>query len=69
MDYDPMFGDPDPYEMLLEMRELLLSLTANHNSLVEDYKRTINRLGELEKDCTRLKFAIEDLHYKMEKIK
>ena len=64
-----MFGDPDPYEMLLEMRELLLSLTRNHNELVEDYKRTINRLHQVEQQNTKLKYAIADLHYKLEKIK
>ena len=63
------FTDPDPWQMLLEARELLISLTANHNSLVQDYKNTVNRLHELEQLNTRLKFMIEDLEYRMEKLK
>ena len=66
---DDWFTDPDPWQMLLEARELLISLTANHNSLVQDYKNTVNRLHELEKQNTRLKFMIEDLEYKLEKLK
>ena len=66
---DDWFTDPDPWQMLLEARELLISLTANHNSLVQDYKNTVNRLHELEKQNTRLKFMIEDLEYRMEKLK
>lgn len=61
-----LFGDNDPWTMIMDMQELLVSLTHNHNALVNDYKNTVNRIHELEKQATRLKFMIEELEYKME---
>ena len=66
MDED-IFGEGDPWTMMMDMQELLVSLTHNHNALVEDYKNTVNRIHDLETRNTRLKFMIEELEYRLER--
>jgi hypothetical protein len=50
-----LFGDNDPYQLLLDMNDLLNRLTANHNELVKDYAETQKRLRRLEMQVNELR--------------
>lgn len=58
-----MFDDQEhPYETFVETvqlsaatAELLSKLVDNHNSLVEDYHRSVARIDQLEKEIFNLK--------------
>lgn len=52
--FDEMFGDFDPYELLVNLSHLTEELAKSHNGLVEDYKRTLKRLTQVEADLIDL---------------
>lgn len=50
-----MWPDKDPWDLLLEMNDLLNRLTENHNNLVQDYTITQKRIRRLELQMEELR--------------
>ena len=50
-----MWPDKDPWDLLLEMNDLLNRLTENHNNLVQDYTITQKRIKRLELQMEELR--------------
>lgn len=53
-DFEEMFGDFDPYDLLVNLSHLTEELAKSHNGLVEDYKNTMSRLAQVEADLIDL---------------
>lgn len=50
-----LWPEKDPYDLLLEMNDLLNRLTENHNNLVQDYTITQKRIRRLELQMEELR--------------
>lgn len=57
-------GDFDPYDWIVETSDFIENLSKQHNALVEDYRKTKQRISMLEKDMINLQVQLIALEHK-----
>jgi hypothetical protein len=58
---DDDFHEFDPYAALVDLSDLLATLSLSYNQLIEDYMNTKHRLRTLEISVSKLTQQIKDL--------
>lgn len=57
---DDDFHDFDPYRTLVELSELLATLSFSHNKLVDDYMQTKKTIHDLNRRIDLLENSLKD---------